>query len=246
MTGDTTEEQAGTSGKNYGEPCFVSPSGGSLADQKKRVTPEQRWRMIEEAAYYRAEKRGFLGDQLAADWTAAEAEIDEQYEIDLAQTMRESDASKLLKQLRKAFSGPRFGGVNFGELLRLHSKNLEALALANKQALESTQLVLTHQAEVFRHIMQSAADSVKVLTHNAGTADVIQKQEAILQIAREKALDEMRQIAEIIAENQKKTLKTIRQRMQDEIARIAARLATTPALPKSGPDSAQLYPRRLK
>lgn len=229
MTGNSAVEQPETWAKQHDEASTVSPPGGLPADQKQRITPEQRWRMIEEAAYYRAEKRGFLGDQLADDWTAAEAEIDEQYEVDLAQTMRESDASKLLEQLRKAFSGPRFGGVNFGELLRLHSKNLETLALANKQALESAQLVLTHQAEVFRHIMQSAADSVKVLTHNAGTADVIQKQEAVLQTAREKALDEMRQIAEIIANNQARTLKTIRQRMQEEVARIAAGLATTPA-----------------
>jgi hypothetical protein len=77
--------------------------------------------------------------------------------------------------------------------------------------------------------MQSAADSVRVLAHNAGTADLIQQQEVILQTAREKALDEMRQIAEIVAENQTRTLNTIRQRMQEEITRIAARLATTPA-----------------
>ncbi len=39
------------------------------------VTPEQRRRMIAEAAYYRAERHGFGGDPVS-DWLEAEAEID--------------------------------------------------------------------------------------------------------------------------------------------------------------------------
>lgn len=40
------------------------------------VTPEERYRMIEEAAYFRSEKRGFVGGNVAEDWIHAEAEID--------------------------------------------------------------------------------------------------------------------------------------------------------------------------
>lgn len=40
------------------------------------ITPEQRYRMICDAAYYRAERRGFIGGNPAEDWNAAEAEID--------------------------------------------------------------------------------------------------------------------------------------------------------------------------
>jgi len=40
------------------------------------VTEEQRRRMIAEAAYYRAEKRGFSGGSSVDDWIAAESEID--------------------------------------------------------------------------------------------------------------------------------------------------------------------------
>lgn len=40
------------------------------------VTPEQRYNMIAEAAYYRAEARGFVGGEPAQDWVEAEAEID--------------------------------------------------------------------------------------------------------------------------------------------------------------------------
>lgn len=49
----------------------------AVAEQPNRplVSPEERYRMIAEAAYYRAEKRGFAGD-MAEDWREAEAEID--------------------------------------------------------------------------------------------------------------------------------------------------------------------------
>lgn len=41
-----------------------------------KVAPEERYRMIQEAAYYRAEKRGFEPGREDEDWAAAVAEID--------------------------------------------------------------------------------------------------------------------------------------------------------------------------
>jgi hypothetical protein len=43
----------------------------------RRVSPEERFRMIQEAAYYRAEKDGFNCDPWSC-WLGAEAEIDAQ------------------------------------------------------------------------------------------------------------------------------------------------------------------------
>ncbi len=41
------------------------------------VTPEQRYRMICDAAYFRAEQRGFIGGSPEQDWREAELEIDQ-------------------------------------------------------------------------------------------------------------------------------------------------------------------------
>lgn len=41
------------------------------------VTAEERDRMIREAAYYIAERRGFEGGSPAEDWEQAEAEVDQ-------------------------------------------------------------------------------------------------------------------------------------------------------------------------
>ena len=45
-----------------------------VASKKPALSPEQRYKMIEEAAYYVAERHGFSGDS-AYFWSLAEAEI---------------------------------------------------------------------------------------------------------------------------------------------------------------------------
>lgn len=192
--------------------------------KKKRVTPEQRWRMIEEAAYYRAEKRGFVGEQLADDWTAAEAEIDHHYEVDLSQTMQESDPGRLVEQLAKAFSGPRFGGIDVGEVLKAQRKNIEALTVANQQALKGARLLLVRQAELLQDVLQDAADSIKALAESNRPTELIEKQDAILQSARTRALAQMREMAEIVAQSQARALNTIRERMQAQSVALSGRL----------------------
>ncbi len=46
---------------------------GSIAQGNPPLTAGERYRMIAEAAYFRAEKRGFLGGNVAEDWLEAEA-----------------------------------------------------------------------------------------------------------------------------------------------------------------------------
>ena len=48
-------------------------------ESRSPMTAEQRRCMICEAAYYRAERRGFSGRDPAEDWVEAEAEIDRMF-----------------------------------------------------------------------------------------------------------------------------------------------------------------------
>jgi len=52
-------------------------SAGQVTTVSKFVTPEQRRRMIEEAAYFIAEHRGFSQGDCDDDWIRAESEIDQ-------------------------------------------------------------------------------------------------------------------------------------------------------------------------
>jgi hypothetical protein len=52
-----------------------SPAPGKSAP-KTPITAEKRWRMVSEAAYFKAQRRGFAGGDAKHDWAEAEAEID--------------------------------------------------------------------------------------------------------------------------------------------------------------------------
>ena len=69
----TNTRQAATTGRS-------SRSSARRGTRKPKVlaftTPEERHRLIEKAAYLRAEQRGFQGGNPEQDWLEAEAEID--------------------------------------------------------------------------------------------------------------------------------------------------------------------------
>nr|AEI30379.1 conserved hypothetical protein [uncultured microorganism] len=50
---------------------------GTGATNEKAWAGEDRYRMIAEAAYFRAERRGFVAGSELQDWLAAEIEVDE-------------------------------------------------------------------------------------------------------------------------------------------------------------------------
>lgn len=49
---------------------------------KIQIDPEERAKLIAEAAYFRAQKRGFKGGDPVTDWLAAEREIDAKYSLE--------------------------------------------------------------------------------------------------------------------------------------------------------------------
>ena len=61
------------------KPAASKPStrrkSGNASRAASGMSPELRWRMVAEAAYLRAEKRGFVGGDPVEDWLQAEAEI---------------------------------------------------------------------------------------------------------------------------------------------------------------------------
>jgi hypothetical protein len=58
------------------KPAPAAPAKAA-AKTAKQVDPQVRLRMIAEAAYYIAEKRGFIHGHHDADWAAAEKQIDD-------------------------------------------------------------------------------------------------------------------------------------------------------------------------
>lgn len=53
-----------------------SESAASAVSNAIQLTPEERHRVVAEAAYFIAERRGFAGGSSIGDWLQAEADID--------------------------------------------------------------------------------------------------------------------------------------------------------------------------
>lgn len=65
------------------------------------VSAKERYQMIAEAAYFRAEKRGFTDGHVDEDWIAAEAEVDQRLR-NKASNQPDSDITHELEQLVRA------------------------------------------------------------------------------------------------------------------------------------------------
>jgi hypothetical protein len=60
-----------------GKPPSRTAGAPPAAQPKRFVSAEERWRMVAEVAYLRAEARHFAPGDEVGDWLAAEAEVDE-------------------------------------------------------------------------------------------------------------------------------------------------------------------------
>jgi chromosome segregation ATPase len=72
---------------------------------EQKVSPGQRERMIAEAAYFRAERRGFRGGDAVHDWCEAEAEVDAR--------LRQADDEELMVRIEEglAAAGRKLGAL---------------------------------------------------------------------------------------------------------------------------------------
>ena len=65
------------SGKATAQISIVAEAPSAAPNSGKvEISPELRYRMVAEAAYYRAEKHGFTADKTMKDWLDAESDID--------------------------------------------------------------------------------------------------------------------------------------------------------------------------
>lgn len=71
----TTRKSADPSAPKTTKPRSTKAAATKPAATRS-VTPEQRYRMVAEAAYHHAEKRGFVGGDPLNDWLLAEIEVD--------------------------------------------------------------------------------------------------------------------------------------------------------------------------
>ena len=115
------------------------------------------------------------------------------------------DFTKLVSQFR-------LPGVDFAALVDRERKNIEALAKANRIAFEGWQRLVRRQAEIFQETMKKAVA-------DAGQAGA-KKRGELAKEGFEKALADMRELAEMATKSQKEAFDVVRKRFEENVEGI--------------------------
>jgi len=116
------------------------------------------------------------------------------------------DFAKLMSQFR-------LPGVDFTAFVDRERKNIEALVKANRIAFEGWQRLVRRQAEMLQETMQ------KVVA-DASQEDAKKKRADLAKEGFEKALANMRELAEITTQSQKEAFDVVRKRIEENVEGI--------------------------
>ena len=116
------------------------------------------------------------------------------------------DFTKLMSQFQ-------LPGVNFTALVDRERKNIEALVKANRIAFEGWQRLVRRQAEMLQETM-------KKVVADAGQEDAKKKRADLAKEGFEKALANMRELAEITTQSQKEAFDVVRKRIEENVEGI--------------------------
>ena len=116
------------------------------------------------------------------------------------------DFAKLMSQFR-------LPGVDFASLVDRERKNIEALTKANRIAFEGWQRLVRRQAEMLQETM-------KKVVADAGQEDAKKKRADLAKEGFEKALANMRELAEITTQSQKEAFDVVRKRIEENVEDI--------------------------
>ena len=123
------------------------------------------------------------------------------------------DVSQLLEQLKVP-------GVDVNAIMEARRKDIEALVSANRQAYEGMQLLGQRQAEMLREAMTewqvAANDMMRAQSPEAGAA----KQAELGKQAFEKALANMRELAEMATKSQTQAWEVVNRRFHENLEEL--------------------------
>ena len=121
-----------------------------------------------------------------------------------------------ITQMLQQFKVP---GVDLSALIDARRKDIEALAEANRQAFEGMQAIATRQAEILQQTMSEWQAAAKNMAGKDIAANATQQTE-LAKAAFEKALANMREMAELATRSQSQAFETVNKRFQENLAEL--------------------------
>jgi phasin family protein len=129
-------------------------------------------------------------------------------------------------------------GIDVEAVMASQQKNIEALAAASRTAMDSVNAVGKRQAEILQETMSQTAHSLQTLGKAGSPHEMVAKQADLTKEGFEKALGNMRELAEMVTKAQHATMDAISHRVSeslDEMKQLALKTTPPSAPPPSAP-----------
>ncbi|MDQ2803114.1 MAG: phasin family protein [Pseudomonadota bacterium] len=118
----------------------------------------------------------------------------------------------------KMFEGARMPGmVDMDTMLAAYRRNMEALSTANRVALEGAQQVARRHMEIMQQTMGEMTEAMRSLTSAESPQDRAGKQAEMLKGAYDRAVTNMRDLADLIQRSNGEALNVLNQRFTEAI-----------------------------
>lgn len=137
--------------------------------------------------------------------------------FDVSKLMKEFDPSKMVGEFSNMLKQYKLPGVDMDSLVASQKKNVEALTSANRVAFEGLQAVVKRQAEILQETMNEASKAVDALSKAGSPPEVAAKQAELAKDAFERALSNMRELAEMVAKSSQDATSTINARISTSL-----------------------------
>lgn len=170
------------------------------AEGRQTISPTERWLLITEKAYFRIQRRGFVGGDPLDDWTEAEREVDAAYDTDARGIFVQTDAEKLSKEVKNLFGGYGLGHLSLADILEIHRDGMERLAEHNRKLIENTSGLARQQTELFQGAVNEALETLRLFTQGKVSTDGFSKQAELSTRAMENVLSYFKDLTESVSE----------------------------------------------
>jgi phasin family protein len=118
------------------------------------------------------------------------------------------------------------GAPDAEALMRVHQRNLEALSMANRIALEGAQAVARRHMEIIQQSMAELTETLKALASGDAPQAKAARQAEVLKVAYERAVANTREIGELIQKANGEAIGALNSRVAaalDELRELSAK-----------------------
>ena len=144
--------------------------------------------------------------------------------FDATKIMADFDPSKMMNEFNKAVTDMKVPAVDAAPLMEAQRKNLEALAEANKLALEGVQAVFKRQAEILQKTIDEVQGNLKDVSASGSPQDAVVMQADLVKGAFENALGNMRELAEMVSKSNTEAFETVNKRFGESLEELKAQV----------------------